>query len=90
MNNFSTHTEEHKSSFNAETIPWLQNITCKTAALQMVAQKFQPQLEQLSQHVQLFEENALLQERVKAAAQYFSKELQQLLQFLSQSLAITG
>ncbi|HEY6975550.1 MAG TPA: helix-turn-helix domain-containing protein [Chitinophagaceae bacterium] len=85
---FLTHTEEHKSSFNPETIPWVQNIFCKTEALQTVAQKFQPQLEQLSQQ-QLPEENALLQQRVNAAAQYFSKEMQQLLQLLSQSPAVT-
>jgi hypothetical protein len=86
---FLTRTEEHKSSYNAETIPWLQDMTCKTEALQMIAQKFRLQLEQLFQHAQMPEENALLQQRVKAAAQYFSNELRQLLQFLSQSPAVT-
>src|SRR6266498_2851119 len=86
---FLTNTEAHKSSFNEETIPWLQNIVCKTEALQTVAQKFQLQLEQLIQQPQLPEENISLQQRIKAAAQYFSKELQQLLQLLSQSPAVT-
>src|SRR5207247_6058812 len=35
------------------------------------------------------EENVTLQQRTKAAAQYFSKELQQLLQVLSKSPAVT-
>jgi hypothetical protein len=86
---FLTHTEEHKSSFNPETIPWLQTMLSKADALQTIAQKFQPQLEQLSQQAQMPEENAFLQPRIKAAAQYFSKELQQLLQVLSQSPAVT-
>ncbi|HXL57931.1 MAG TPA: DEAD/DEAH box helicase, partial [Chitinophagaceae bacterium] len=86
---FLKNTEEHKSSFNEETIPWLQNIVCKTEVLQTVAQKFQPQLEQLAQQQQLPEENVILQQRIKAAAQYFSKELQQLLQVLSKSPAVT-
>jgi len=86
---FLTNTEDHKSSFNEETIQWAKNIVCKTEPLQTVAQKFQPQLEQLTQEPQLPEENIILQQRIKAAAQYFSKELRQLLQLLSQSPAVT-
>ena len=82
-------TEKVKSSFNEETIQWLQQLLIKIEAVQTVAQKFQPQLQQLIQQKDLPEENKSLQQRIKAAAQYFFNELQLFLQTVVQSPAIT-
>jgi hypothetical protein len=61
----------------------------QTEALQTVAKKFQPQLLQLLQQAVLPENNDPLQQRIKAAAQYFIKELQSLLQTITASPAFT-
>jgi len=82
-------TEEHRTAFNEETFDWLQNIAEKTEALQIVAEKFQPQLDQLLQQPELPEESPVLQGRIKSAAAYFTKELQQLSYRLQQSPAVT-
>ena len=82
-------TEKAKTSFNEETIPWLQQLMIQTDALQTVAKKFQPQLLQLLQQPELPENNDSLQQRIKAAAQYFIKEVLLLLQTITRSPAVT-
>lgn len=82
-------TEKAKTSFNEETILWLQQLMMQIESVQTVAQKFQPQLKQLLQQTELPEDNTQLQQRIKAAAEYFYKQLQSVLQVIVQSPALT-
>ncbi len=84
-----TMTEDHKTAFNEETMPWLQNIQSFIAVQDEVAKKFQTQLQQYLKEEVSPEANNKLQERVKAAAIYFDDKLQTLKQLLPQSPAIT-
>ncbi len=83
------YAEEYASSFNTGTIPWLKTLQEKIEALQDVAQKFQPQLQQLMQQDVLPESNIALQQRITAAAKYFSVQLKIILDFIVQSPAVT-
>lgn len=80
---------EHTSSFNANTITWIEELITRTQALQQVAEKFKPQLLRLLQQEQLPEENSLLQQRLIASSKYFFDQLQIVLKFLQQSPAVT-
>lgn len=82
-------TEKVKTSFNEETIPWLQQLMMQIESMQTVAQKFHTQLNQLLQQTELPENNSALQQRIIAASQYFGKELQSILQVVIQSPALT-
>jgi GTPase SAR1 family protein len=82
--------EEHLSSFNKETLPWIEEIGSHLSGLQEVGKKFQQQLLQLLQQQEVLpEHNGVLQERVKAAARYFNERLQWLVTHLSSSPAVT-
>jgi hypothetical protein len=82
-------TEKVRSSFNEETILWLRQLIIFCEKIQAVAQKFQSQLQQLFEQKELPENNYGLQQRVRAASQYFFKELQLLLQITEQSPAVS-
>jgi len=73
--------QEHSSSFNEPSAAWLSGVREKTAALQTVAERFQQQLAQLIAQGN----DALLQERVKAGASHFNKEIETLVVTLQQS-----
>lgn len=80
---------EHTSSFNSESFPWIEELIAKLDKLQETASKFHTQLKALFQQPQAPEENTVLQERLKAAATYFVIEINSVIQYLQQSVAIT-
>ncbi|HRI21813.1 MAG TPA: helix-turn-helix domain-containing protein, partial [Panacibacter sp.] len=82
-------TQEHATAFNEETIPWLQKIEDRLITLDAVLEKFKPQLESLLQQPSAPQENANLQTRIKAAADYFSRQLLHLQEYMLHSPAIT-
>ncbi|HPT42920.1 MAG TPA: AAA family ATPase [Paludibacteraceae bacterium] len=80
-------TKVVESSFNSDTLPFIQNIIKQTEALQQVASRFQSQLIQINSVKPLDEE--LLQNRLQAANGYFSEHLSILTDTLRQTSAST-
>ena len=80
---------EHKSSFNSESINWMNELLKLLSGLQTTAEKFQSQLKKLFQQENDSETNSILQERLKAGSMYFLKEQNSLVQLLIKSPAIT-
>lgn len=80
---------QNSSSFNSETFPWLDDLLNKTERLQNTAEKFHSRLQVLFPQTERTEDNVVLQERIKAAAEYFTGELKTVLAFLVQSPAVT-
>lgn len=80
-------TEEVKSSFNDETLPYLTNILSQTQALQDIALKFQHQIQGILEVRPVSEE--YLQERLAAAVAFFSTRMNNLQETLRQSPAVT-
>jgi hypothetical protein len=81
--------EEHNTSFNAETKPWLDVLNEKINSIIDTSAKFNAQLKYLLQNDILPEENTTLQERIKAASNYFLSFLQDIFQQLPSSPAVT-
>ncbi len=81
--------EEHLKDFNEATISWIDEVEQKFIRLQEVAEKFKQHLNYFFAEETIPEENQMLQKRTKDAAGYFVKELDQLLQFISKSPAVT-
>ncbi len=81
--------EEHDSSFNEEAVTWTTELLQKLEMQQETATKFQQQLQYLFQQTESPEENKPLQERIAAAAKYFAAAINNTIQFLQQSPAIT-
>jgi len=81
--------EEHAAAFNPETMPWLQLLEKTIENLQQTATKFQPQLQQLLADNIIPENNDALQQRIKAAGNYFDLQSQALIQQLTTSPAVT-
>lgn len=80
---------EHHSSFNPETLPWLEVLQDKIKALQDTALKFQAWLNEQFSLSLPHSENTSLQERTKRAAVHFIKEARLLIEELGKSPAIT-
>ena len=80
---------EYRTSFNAEAIIWIEQLLEGILSIQKTAEKFQQQLLSLLQEPTAPEENATLQERVKVAATYFSKQLELILQTIQRSSVTT-
>ena len=80
---------EHASAFNPKTFPWMDELLGKIQRLQETGTKFHLQLQSLFLQQEAPEENAVLQERIKAAANYFTAELSPLLLLIQQSPAVT-
>lgn len=80
---------EHSSSFNEEAITWTEGLIEKLNTQQETAIKFQAQLQWLFQQEEVPEENKPLQERIMAAANYFSAELKSMIQYITGSVAVT-
>ena len=79
----------YNSSFNTETFLWIENLLNKLSGFQNTAEKFHRQLRSLFSQSKKPEENLILQERIKAAAIYFLSELKNVIEFISQSPAVT-
>ena len=78
---------EVESSFNEETIPFLNNIVQQSQSLQDVAEKFQGQLLRILNERPVVEE--YLQERLDAAGDFFNEKALQLIETLRQSPAVS-
>ena len=76
---------EHHSSFNKETLAWVDDIAQKIKGLQEVGNKFENQLRQLFMNFN----KDVVNERVKKAAVHFSGILNGLLETIPRSPAIT-
>mgnify|MGYP002651344846 CR=1 FL=1 len=80
---------EHKTSFNTETIHWLDELTGHLQAADEVAQKFHNWLKAAFAKPDSPEENKALQERCAKAAVHFTTAINNTLILLQQSPAIT-
>lgn len=80
-------TTEVQSSFNEETLPFLNDVLRQTQALQEVATKFQHQLQGILENSPVSEEH--LQERISAASDFFNVKMNHLMETLRQSPATT-
>ena len=79
--------EEVKSSFNEETIPFLQNILKQAQNLQEVAAKFQHQIQAILCSNPVDED--YLHARLTSAMEFFSTKIENLIETLRQSPAST-
>ncbi len=73
---------EHQRSFNAEAVPYVENLKETITGLQSVATKFLIQLKTFLRHPQMPSENEALQERIKKAASYFAEQLAEFATFV--------
>ena len=89
LNELKNYLSEHKSSFNAETDEWINEISTKLNEMQTTAEKFQSQLSNLFLLEEKPESNAVLQERIKAGGIYFVNEQNKVLELVQKSPAIT-
>lgn len=80
---------EHNTSFNSDSIHWMDELIERIYKLQETAKKFQLQLQYLFNQHEITEENKILQERIVAASNYFVQETSSLLMSMSKSPAIT-
>ena len=80
---------EHSSSFNPESFTWNEELLGKMDKLQETAKKFHTLLQSIFLQMETPETNKLLQERIRAAANYFATESGLLIQFIQQSPAVT-
>lgn len=79
---------KNESSFNEETIPWVQQIAAKLDQSQATALKFQNWLQaQFQQSPEL--DSPLLLTKIRDGAAHFIKEFQEIVGFLQQSPAVT-
>ncbi len=81
--------DDNIKDFNEATLPWINEVEQKLIQLQEVAEKFKQYLNYFFAEDVLPEENQSLQKRLKDAVVYFVKQLDQLLQFISKSPAVT-
>lgn len=80
-------TTDVQTSFNDEALPYLNDLLRQAQALQEVAWKFQNQLVGILDQYPVNEEH--LQERIAAAIQFFGGKMNNLLETLRQSPAVT-
>jgi hypothetical protein len=79
------YAREHYTSFNPETLPWLEMLSGQIIEQQETASKFQQQLQRLFAG----EDEALLQDRIRAGAGHFYKETGRIMQMITGSPANT-
>lgn len=80
--------EETKDDFNEEALLWINKLQEKISAIEEVAAKFRVQIETVAANT-IPEQNETLQQRIVAAAKYFSEQLTQLSNHLLSSAAVT-
>ena len=80
---------EHASAFNEATLPWLQLIRQDLENLELTGKKFKSQLAQLLLTAMLPEQSLSIQDRIKAAAVYFTDKFEKIVDQLPLSPAIT-
>ncbi len=89
MKELQKYVLEHTTSFNAEVLPWSDELVNKLSALQTTSEKFHGQLKRLFALTQKAEDNIGLQERIKTAAAWFLNEIKLVIETILQSPAIT-
>jgi hypothetical protein len=80
---------QHTSSFNPEAFTWITELLNKLDQAQMTALKFHVWLKAQFQQPVLPEENSSLQTKTRDGAAHFGKEIQQMIEILQQSPAVT-
>jgi hypothetical protein len=80
---------ENRNSFNTEPFSWLEELSETISGLQQTAEKFQQQMFVLFNEAVPPESNTILQERIKAGASYFTKQLEIVIERVEQSPAVT-
>lgn len=80
---------ENNSSFNPETIPWMEEVTGRITVLHDTAEKFHPWIKGQFDQPLVPEENNVLQDRAIKAATHFIKEIKSIVSGLQQSPAVT-
>ncbi len=80
---------EHTSSFNEVTGGWLEALHSSVEHVDKVSKKFEVQLRMLLERDMLPEDNDTAQGRIKSAVEHFTKELDNIIQTIPQSPAIT-
>jgi uncharacterized protein YpbB len=81
--------KDNVAAFNADLLQWINELENKITALQTVADKFQIQLNKFFESNVLPEEDNTIQQRLAAAADYFIKQLDEIINFIKQSSATT-
>lgn len=81
--------KDNSAAFNAGLLFWTDAMQTKITALQTVAEKFEQQLKKLFESNQLPEDDAHIQQRATAAAEYFIKQADEIIEMLRQSPAAT-
>ena len=87
ISRLTAETTDVQSSFNEETLPYLADLLRQAQALQEVAWKFQNQLVGILDQYPVDEEH--LQSRITAAVDFFNIRMNNLLETLRQSPAVT-
>ena len=80
---------EHSSSFNPETIPWIEQVLDSLGKLQGTAARFQAWLQAQFALPVVPEDNTVLQTKTRDGAAHFIKEIRAILGLLQDSPAIT-
>jgi len=81
--------KDNLSSFNPESINWLQKLAANIKILSEVATRFRRQLESLYTHEHLPDVNPLIKNRIIPASKYFKEQLQNLQDQLTRCTVIT-
>lgn len=81
--------DDNKAAFNADLLQWINEIENKLNALQTVAEKFKHQLHKFFEENVSLEENESLQKRLSAGADYFIKQVDEIISNIKQSPATT-
>lgn len=89
MKELREYLSQHAASFNTESFPWSNELFNKLSSLQATADKFQIQLKKLFELTEKAEDNIKLQERIKAAANWFLNQIKAVIENVLQSPAIT-
>jgi len=80
---------EHQSSFNTETVSWLESLSEKIDLLQQTALKFHAWLRNQLQQTLAIDESIIIWDKTLKASEHFNKEIQQVIDFIVLSPAIT-
>lgn len=71
---------DHTASFNAEALPWIDELLNRLLTLQTTGEKFHGQLRKLFAFTEMAEDNGQLQERIRKAATWFISEIKSLIE----------
>ena len=81
--------KDNAAAFNNELLQWTNDVENKITLLQSVAEKFKLQLKKLFENDMLAEEDTRLLQRAADASNYFVKQLDEIIEFIKQSPAVT-